>query len=78
MFSKEELLETDIPELESIAKYLEAEYKKTDDKESIIYAILDRQAMNAGASHPLGTTKRKRTRIKKKETNKTYNVDGKA
>ena len=77
MFSKEELLEKDIPELESIAKDLEAEYKKTDDKESIIYAILDRQAMNAGASHPLGTTKRKRTRIAKKDPDKVYTVHGK-
>ena len=77
MFSKEELLEKDIPELESIAKDLEAEYKKTDDKESIIYAILDRQAMNAGASHPLGTTKRKRTRIAKKDLDKVYTVHGK-
>ena len=77
MFSKEELLEKDIPELESIAKDLEAEYKKTDDKESIIYAILDRQAMNAGASHPLGTTKRKRTRIVKKDPDKVYTVHGK-
>ena len=77
MFSKEELLEKDIPELESIAKDLEAEYKKTDDKESIIYAILDRQAMNAGALHPLGTTKRKRTRIAKKDPDKVYTVHGK-
>ena len=77
MFSKEELLEKDIPELESIAKDLEAESKKTDDKESIIYAILDRQAMNAGASHPLGTTKRKRTRIAKKDPDKVYTVHGK-
>lgn len=77
MFSKEELLEKDIPELENIAKDLEAEYNKTDDKESIIYAILDRQAMNAGASHPLGTAKRKRTRIAKKDPDKVYTVHGK-
>ena len=67
MFSKEELLEKDIPELENIAKNLEVDYKKSDDKEAIIYAILDRQAVNAGISHPMGTTKRKRTRITKKE-----------
>ena len=63
MFSKEELLEKDTSELESIAKDIDADFKKTDDKESIIYARLDRQAMNAGASHPWGATKRKRTRI---------------
>ena len=34
MFSKEELLEKDIPELENIAKDLEVDYKKSDDKEA--------------------------------------------
>ena len=77
MFSKEELLEKDIPELANIAKDLGADYKKSDDKEAIIYAILDRQAVNAGISHPLGATKRKRTRITKKETDKVYTVHGK-
>ena len=77
MFSKEELLEKDTSELESIAKDIDADFKKTDDKESIIYAILDRQAMNAGASHPLGATKRKRTRITKKDPDKVYTVHGK-
>ena len=77
MFSKEELLEKDIPELENIAKDLEVDYKKSDDKEAIIYAILDRQAVNAGISHPMGTTKRKRTRITKKDSDKVYTVHGK-
>lgn len=77
MFSKEELLGKDIPELENIAKNIEADFKKSDDKESIIYAILDRQAMDVGASHPLGTNKRKRTRIAKKEPDKVYTVRGK-
>lgn len=52
MYSKEELLNKDISELENIANEIEAEYKKSDDKESIIYAILDRQAIDAGATHP--------------------------
>ena len=77
MLSKEELLNKDISELENIANELGAEYKKSDDKESIIYAILDRQAVDAGATHPLGTTKRKRTRIARKETDRVYSVRGK-
>ena len=77
MLSKEELLNKDISELENIANELGAEYKKSDDKESIIYAILDRQALDAGATHPLGTTKRKRTRIARKETDRVYSVRGK-
>lgn len=77
MYSKEELLNKDISELENIANEIEAEYKKSDDKESIIYAILDRQAIDAGATHPLSTAKRKRTRIARKETDKVYTVKGK-
>lgn len=75
MLSKEDLLAKDIPELESIAQELGAEYKSSDDKETIIYAILDRQAIAAvskGAS-----TKRKRTRIAKKDTDRVYSVNGK-
>ncbi|WP_028898031.1 transcription termination factor Rho [Prevotella sp. HUN102] len=77
MLSKEELLGKDIAELEIIAKDIQAEYKKGDDKDSIIYAILDRQAVDAGATHPLETTKRKRTRITRKDTDKVYTVHGK-
>ena len=72
MLSKEELLAKDIPELESIAQELEAEYKPSDDKETIIYAILDKQAI-AAVSSP----KRKRTRIAKKDTDRVYSVNGK-
>ncbi|GAB6981644.1 transcription termination factor Rho [Prevotella dentasini JCM 15908] len=76
MFSKEELLDKDISELENIATEIEAEFKSGDDKDSIIYAILDRQAVDAGVTHPLGT-KRKRTRISRKDTDHVYSVHGK-
>ena len=72
MLSKEDLLAKDIPELESIAQQMEAEYKPSDDKETIIYAILDKQAI-AAVSAP----KRKRTRIAKKDTDRVYSVNGK-
>ena len=77
MFSKEELLEKDIPNWRILPKTLRWTIKKSDDKEAIIYAILDRQAVNAGISHPMGTTKRKRTRITKKDSDKVYTVHGK-
>ena len=72
MLSKEELLAKDLPELERIAQEMEAEYKSSDDKETIIYAILDKQAI-AAVSAP----KRKRTRIAKKDTDRVYSVNGK-
>ncbi len=76
MYSKEILLSKDISELENIANEIQAEYKKNDDKEAIIYAILDRQAIDVGATHQQ-PTKRKRTRIARKETDKVYTVKGK-
>ncbi len=45
MFSKEELLEKDIPELESIAKDLEAEYKK-NRRQRVYHICYTRQASN--------------------------------
>lgn len=77
MLSKEDLLGKNISELKEIADKINADYKKDDDKEELIYAILDRQAMNAGATHPLETTKRKRTRIARKDTDRVYTVHGK-
>ena len=72
MWNKEDLLAKDIPELESIATELEAEYKSSDDKETIIYAILDKQAVEGS----LNTPKRKRTRIVKKAEDHVYSVNG--
>lgn len=67
----------DISELEDIAMDLGAEYTKDIDKESLIYAILDKQAVEESSAHPL-TTKRHRTRITtRKETDRVYTVKGK-
>lgn len=44
MLSKEELLTKDISELENIAQSLGVTNEFDDDKEGLIYAILDRQA----------------------------------
>lgn len=46
MLSKEELLAKDIPELEAIAQSVGAEFSKDDDKDTLVYAILDKDAEN--------------------------------
>ena len=60
MLSKEELLTKDISELENIAQSLGVTNEFDDDKEGLIYAILDR----------------KRVRIAKKDTDRVYTVNG--
>ena len=75
MYSKDDLLSKDIPELLDIAEALNADFKSDDDKETIIYAILDRQAIVEGNKNP-ATTKRKRVRITKKDTDHVYSVSG--
>lgn len=76
MYSKDELLSKDIAELADIAVKLGTEFNDGYDKESIIYSILDKQAVVEGSKNPLGT-KRKRVRITKKDTDKVYTVSGK-
>ena len=75
MYSKDELLSKDICELEDIANNIGAQTNPSDSKEVIVYTILDKQAEVEGNKNPLGT-KRKRTRITKKETDKVYSVKG--
>ena len=76
MLSKEELLAKDIPELEAIAQSVGAEFSKDDDKDTLVYAILDKDAENEGKAHPLGQ-KRHRTRISRTDTDHVYSVNGK-
>ena len=75
MLSKEELLEKDVSELEEIAQNIGATYSSGDDKDQLVYAILDQQAEEAGTAHPL-ESKRKRTRIARKDTSRVYSVHG--
>lgn len=76
MLSKEELLMKDISELENIAQSLGIAAQHGDDKEALIYAILDRQA-DKGAAEQLAPARRKRVRIAKKDTDRVYSVNGK-
>ena len=77
MYSKDELLPKSLPDLKVIAEGLGATIHANDSQEDIIYAILDKQAIEEGNKNPL-TTKRKRTRIAKKESDHVYSVKGKA
>ncbi len=76
MYSKDELLSKNIVELEEIAQQLDAKIKSGESQEEIIYSILDKQAEVEGNKNPLGT-KRRRTRIAKKDTDRVYSVNGK-
>ena len=71
MLSKEELLEKNVSELEAIAQSTGAAYSPGDDKDKLIYAILDRQAEEAGNTNPL-ESKRKSTTIARKDTDRGY------
>ncbi|MBQ6162182.1 MAG: transcription termination factor Rho [Prevotella sp.] len=74
MYSKDELLAKDMPELESIANEIGADADTSKGKEEIVYSILDHQAVVEGNKNPLGGKKR-RQRIAK--TDHVYSVNGK-
>lgn len=74
MYSKEELLSKNVSELEDIAKNLNADSNTGSNKNDIIYAILDKQAMNESMA---SSTRRKRVRIATKKEDHVYSVKGK-
>lgn len=76
MYSKDELSSKSMSELEDIAKAADIDVNNSKTQEEIIYAILDKQAEVEGNKNPLGT-KRRRTRILKKDTDRVYSVNGK-
>ena len=68
----------EIPQLMGIANDLGINVSQNSALEDVIYAILDKAAENSAAAEPAdGATKRKRTRIAKKDTSKVYTVKGK-
>lgn len=75
MYSKEELLLKEMSELEGIATTFGIK-SKFENTEELIYEILDKQAIEEGSKNPL-ETKKKRTRIVKKDTDRVYTVKGK-
>ena len=76
MYSKDELSSKSITELLEIAHNYGIDVNTTGSEEELIYAILDKQAEVEGMKNPLGT-KRCRTRIVKKDTDRVYTVSGK-
>ncbi len=73
MYSKDELSAKSVVQLKDIAKEIGAKIKSGDNKETIIYTILDAQAESpADAAAP----KRKRTRIASKKEDRVYSVNG--
>ena len=76
MYNKEELLSKSISELEDIAKELNVKIKSGQSMEDIVYDIIEAQAVDYASKNPMGT-KRKRTRITKKDTDRVYSVNGK-
>lgn len=77
MYSKDQLLSKNISDLEDIAKELGANFKTGSSEEDITYSILDKQAEDEGNKNPLDSSKRRRTRIIKKDTDRVYTVKGK-
>lgn len=77
MYSKEDLSAKTTAELQDIAQEMGIDVASDDNAEGLMYAILDRQAEIEGSKNPLGATKRRRTRITKKDTDRVYTVNGK-
>ena len=74
MYTKDELTQMDLQQLTELAGSMDIKVKKSDDKETVVYAILDRAAETSAAE--ITAPKRKRTRITKTETDKVYTVNG--
>ncbi len=83
MYSKDELTAKNVVTLKDIARSMGVKLKAGDNKENIVYAILDAQAegqMPASGEavvSPDQPVKRKRTRITAKKDDKVYSVKGK-
>lgn len=75
MYTKQELEAMEIPLLMDIANKLGVKVTPNDELEEVIYAILDKAAVEAAST--AAPAKKKRTRIVKKDTNKVYTVNGK-
>ena len=75
MYTKEQLMQMEIPQLMAIADELGVKVSQGDELDNVIYDILDKAAESAATE--TAAPKRKRTRIAKKDTDKVYTVNGK-
>lgn len=73
MYNKYDLMEMEDTQIVDIANSLGVSFSQDDTKESVIYAILEAQLTKTDEAQP---TKRKRTRIVKKDTDIVYSALG--
>ena len=74
LFTKDQLLEKDEAELQSIAESMDTPHKNSQIKEELVYDILDAQAVRSAAQHS-SAPKPRRTRIIKKEVDHIYSAN---
>ncbi len=75
MYTKEQLEQMEIPQLMGIAQELDIKVDPSLSQQDVIYAILDKAAEQSASGET--SSKRKRTRIVKKDTDRVYSVNGK-
>ena len=75
MYTKEQLESMAVPELMEVAAQLGVKVSQNDSLETVIYDILDKAAIDSAVEDSV-PSKRKRTRIAKKDTDKVYTVKG--
>ena len=76
MYTKEELEQMEVNQLMEVAEQLGVKVSQNDELEKVIYDILDKAAIES-AANSTASSKRKRTRISKKDTDHVYSVTGK-
>jgi len=76
MYTKEELEQMEVTQLMEVAEQLGVKVSQKDELEKVIYDILDKAAIESAANSTV-SSKRKRTRISKKDTDHVYSVTGK-
>lgn len=74
LFTKDQLLEKDEAELQSIAESMDTPHKNSQIKEDLVYDILDAQAVLSAEQHT-SAPKPRRTRIMKKEVDHIYSAN---
>ncbi|MBO4462948.1 MAG: transcription termination factor Rho [Prevotella sp.] len=75
MYTKEELEQMEAGQLMAVAQQFGVKVSQNDNKETVIYDILDRAAIESAANES-ASPKRKRTRISKQDTDHVYSVTG--
>ena len=75
MYTKGELEQMDTVQLITTAEQMGIKVSQNDEREKVIYDILDKAAIDSAASES-AQPKKKRTRIAKKDTDHVYSVTG--